>query len=245
MRSPQPSALRVRAKDDAEKPFWISYADLMTALMVLFLVAMSTALVSVTKQYVDTVGSEEAHRKDIDAFLKTFVQLTTQPNLDGVVLDANRRVFSFGTKAQFELNQFALSAQKEDVLRRFAIQVLESANSELGQRVLKHIVIDGFADRSGTYLHNLNLSINRSHQVLCALLAPPSVGSTALSEQQKAQVRELFVVGGNSFNATKATSEESRRIEMRLEFFAAGERREATPTAPGQEFGLCEVGRGA
>lgn len=31
-------------KSEAEKPFWISYADLMTALMVLFLVAMSVAM---------------------------------------------------------------------------------------------------------------------------------------------------------------------------------------------------------
>ena len=37
-----------RVKSDAEKPFWISYADLMTALMVLFLVAMSVAMMTVT-----------------------------------------------------------------------------------------------------------------------------------------------------------------------------------------------------
>ena len=29
--------------DEAEKPFWISYSDLMTALMVLFLVVMAVA----------------------------------------------------------------------------------------------------------------------------------------------------------------------------------------------------------
>ncbi|HGW3093389.1 TPA: flagellar motor protein MotB, partial [Escherichia coli] len=29
---------RQRRSDEAEKPFWISYADLMTAMMVLFLV---------------------------------------------------------------------------------------------------------------------------------------------------------------------------------------------------------------
>ena len=34
-------------KEEAEKPFWISFSDLMTALMVLFLVAMSVALIAV------------------------------------------------------------------------------------------------------------------------------------------------------------------------------------------------------
>ena len=38
--------IRPKAKSEAEKPFWISYADLMTALMVLFLVVMVVSLLS-------------------------------------------------------------------------------------------------------------------------------------------------------------------------------------------------------
>lgn len=38
-----------RAREEGEKPFWISFADLMTALMVLFLLVMSVALLAVTK----------------------------------------------------------------------------------------------------------------------------------------------------------------------------------------------------
>jgi hypothetical protein len=37
-------------KDEAEKPFWISFSDLMTGLMVLFLVAMAVAILAVTEQ---------------------------------------------------------------------------------------------------------------------------------------------------------------------------------------------------
>ena len=33
-----------RQKDEGEKPFWISFADLMTALMTLFLVVMAAAV---------------------------------------------------------------------------------------------------------------------------------------------------------------------------------------------------------
>lgn len=43
------------ARDEAEKPFWISFADLMTALMVLFLVVMGVALLAVT----DTSSADE------------------------------------------------------------------------------------------------------------------------------------------------------------------------------------------
>ena len=39
--------LKRGGRDEAEKPFWISFADLMTALMVLFLVVMGVALLAV------------------------------------------------------------------------------------------------------------------------------------------------------------------------------------------------------
>ena len=51
---------RRRSKEEAEKPFWISFSDLMTALMVLFLVAMAVALMVVTQG----LRSIEDKRKD-------------------------------------------------------------------------------------------------------------------------------------------------------------------------------------
>jgi hypothetical protein len=85
----------------------------------------------------------------------------------------------------------------------------------------------GFADASGNYLHNLNLSLQRSERVLCVLLVPPS-GVPALSDDERQQVRQLFIVSGASFNDLKNSPEESRRIELRLEFYEADE----TPTVP-------------
>jgi MotA/MotB-like proton-channel complex protein len=45
-------------RDEAEKPFWISFADLMTALMVLFLVSLSVALVRAQDE---TAKAKAAH----------------------------------------------------------------------------------------------------------------------------------------------------------------------------------------
>ena len=57
-----------------------------------------------------------------------------------------------------------------------------------------------------------------------ALLASPAGSADALSETDQQTVRELFLVGGSSFNFQKASAEESRRIELRLEFRDLGER---------------------
>jgi hypothetical protein len=57
-------------KSEAEKPFWISYADLMTALMVLFLVAMSVAMMTVTYN-ADDVERQKRELEERNAQLNT------------------------------------------------------------------------------------------------------------------------------------------------------------------------------
>ena len=60
---------RRRSKEEAEKPFWISFSDLMTALMVLFLVAMAVALMVVTQG----LRSIEDKRKDWNDSITAFL----------------------------------------------------------------------------------------------------------------------------------------------------------------------------
>ena len=42
--------VRRKSREEGEKPFWISFSDLMSALMVLFLVAMTVALLAITTE---------------------------------------------------------------------------------------------------------------------------------------------------------------------------------------------------
>ena len=51
-----------RAREEAEKPFWISFADLMAALTVLFLLAMSVALLAVTKNVTEVRESTSSEQ---------------------------------------------------------------------------------------------------------------------------------------------------------------------------------------
>ena len=60
------------SKDEAEKPFWISFADLMTALMVLFLVVMSVALLAVTKTVSERERKQELNKRNIELLLDRF-----------------------------------------------------------------------------------------------------------------------------------------------------------------------------
>lgn len=225
-------------KDEAEKPFWISFADLMTALMVLFLVVMGVALLAVTKNVTEREKKEEKHRKEIEIVLNRFEAAAELYKDDGIKIDRKRQVIDFGQRALFAFGKSNLEKSQEEVLRKFVPEILRLANDELGTRVLKRLVVEGYTDKKGTYLSNLNLSLQRSQRVLCSMFAVK--GERLLSDVEKEQVRSLFLVGGYSFNAAKDRDEESRRVEMRLEFLGVDERRQAVVQLPGN-FGECAL----
>lgn len=232
---------RARPRDEAEKPFWISYADLMTALMVLFLVVMAVALLAVTKTVSQREKEEEQQRQDIQKLLDRFEEVARQERFKGITIDRNRNVVDFGSRAQFPFAKSTLTADQQRLLRAFVPAILEKANDDLGKRVLKEIVVDGFTDKKGSYLSNLDLSLQRSQRVLCALFAHPGSDEAAMTPEQLELTRALFVVGGYSFNAQKETDDESRRVEMRLQFLNVREKRKpAEGVAPGN-FGTCAL----
>jgi outer membrane protein OmpA-like peptidoglycan-associated protein len=223
-------------RDEAEKPFWISFADLMTALMVLFLVVMGVALLAVTKNVTERQKKEDQHNRNIELILQKFTEAAKRH--DGIKVDKVRQVIDFGQRAQFAFGDWRLNDQQEEVLRKFVPEIIFLANDDLGKSVLKRIVVEGYTDKRGSYLSNLNLSLQRSQRVLCAMFS--TNGANLLSAYQKESVRSLFFVGGYSFNAAKDTNEESRRVEMRLEFLGIDELR-TTPSDATGNFGDCAL----
>ena len=70
-----------------------------------------------------------------------------------------------------------------------------------------------------------------------------SDGLGGLSTENKNQVKSLFLVGGFSFNSQKRNDEESRRAELKLEFWQVGDdkkrQEESTLDLSGKDFGIC------
>lgn len=216
-----------RSRDDGEKPFWISFSDLMSALMVLFLVVMSVTLLTVTKK-VSTVEREEAERQqEISQLLADVAEVAK--SFEGVVVNGSN--IDFGTRALFEREgQNTLSKPQKDLLREFAPLLLEKlTDTDAGKRWFKRAVVEGYASRSGSYLFNLNLSLERSQRVLCELLRTAD-GQKSLELDDRRLIAQRFFVGGASFNSLRADSAASRRIEIKLEFRSRDEARSPPPS---------------
>lgn len=217
-------ASRRRGREEGEKPFWISFSDLMTALMVLFLVALSVALLAVTKKISDDEREEKSRSEQISELMTEVQKVAAQ--FDGVkVID---RTIDFGPRGRFEREgQNTLSTQQRTLVRQFTPQLLEQLRTtEAGRKWFKRAVVEGYASQTGKYLFNLNLSLERSERVLCELLREPPGGETTLSEVDRKLVATRFFVGGASFNSLRSTADDSRRIEFKLEFKTRQERQE-------------------
>lgn len=216
-----------RQKDEGEKPFWISFADLMTALMILFLVVMAVSLMIVTKKINEATHAEHERKADI---LNICQQIKSESALKNQIInvDCQDNRINFGEAGRFGHNDYRLNDLGIEALNTLVPIILNVADSEKGQKWFKQVIIEGFTDTDGAYLYNLNLSLRRSEWVMCVLL-DPKFSSTQLTEPQKNQVKQLFLAGGVAFNAAKNTKEASRRVELRLNFYGLKEKENTEP----------------
>jgi flagellar motor protein MotB len=253
-----------RKRDEGEKPFWISYADLMTAMMVLFLVVMSVSLLVViikTKEstkiedpiprawldYEQFIHQESVNQLwceileneklktllDKDAVLRQQRSDQMRDILDKLQEDATKIkscnikveqqkdaltvLFSSADPlriAMFDIGKYQLKDTDKQCIREFVQSIFEQTQEN---NWFKRVAVEGFTDSTGDYLPNLNLSLQRAQSVVCSVLSPSKTG-TLLNESVLSFVQQKFTVGGFSFNSAKANKEESRRVELRLDF---------------------------
>lgn len=228
---------RKTAKEEAEKPFWISFSDLMTALMVLFLVAMAVALVAVTQKVQQLKSDADDHQATIKVCMSEVEDITKA--FPGIKV----RNFSidFGTHALFPTGSHELTEKAKTTLRDFVPRLLEVARHKSCDKVFKRVTVEGFASLSGGYMYNLNLSLQRAQRVLCVLLDSPVKATNPLSEADRKSVQELFLVGGSSFNKLKENDAESQRIELTLDFLDIGKERDPVHNTSLEEVSICPI----
>lgn len=232
-----PIVIKRGQKPEGESPFWISFSDLMSALMVLFLLVMAVTLISVTKDVTSAEQRKIQREKDISELMANIREWSRE--FPEVKVNESTYRIDLGEVVRFESGRSDVQPSGARFLRRYVPVLLKAQSTELGRKWIRRIVVEGFTDQDGTYLYNLGLSLDRSRRVVCSLYAQPGNDETALTDTQKRQIRDLFLVGGYSFNSMKASKEASRRVELKLEFWAPDERRDAPPELDDKEFGQC------
>ncbi len=233
-------------KDEGEKPFWISYSDLMTACMTLFLVVMAVTVIMVKKRYAPEAEAAAKREESISACANELQKIANEQfpgkaQIEYSKGDAIR--IDLGSIVKFDDGKHAIGVDASQFLRQYIPSVLKTVKNNQCHLYFRRVIVEGYTSKTGDYMTNLRLSLERSKQVVCELAKTNVDGTAGLSIEEKNQVKSLFLVGGFSFNSQKKSDEESRRAELKLEFWQLGDdkkrQEEAKFDLSGKNFGIC------
>ena len=229
--------LKRKGKQDGESPFWISFSDLMSALMTLFLVVMAVTLVAVTK---NVTAEEEAKVLREGAIRNLMAKIKKASIEKDVSVNESTYQIDLGEFVRFESGKYAIQTDAAAFLRDYIPVLLSAKSSPDGQKWMRRVVVEGFTDQDGTYLYNLGLSLDRSRSVVCALFAKPASDELALTRPQLDQIQDLFLVGGYSFNSVRDDKAASRRVELKIDFWGLDDKKPVGGTNTARkEYGAC------
>lgn len=225
------------SKVEGESPFWISFSDLMSALMVLFLVVMAVTLIAVTKNVTADEEAKIRREKEIKGVMALIKKESLKKNVQ--VDDVTYKI-DLGEVVRFDSGSYTIKPEAARFLRDYVPVLLDAKNTPEGQKWMRRIVVEGYTDTDGTYLYNLRLSQDRSRSVVCELFAAPTEGEKPLSQSQLRQIQDLFLVGGYSFNSSVIEDKAAARVvELKIEFWGQGEK----PQAKNEQLQLKEFGK--
>lgn len=225
--------------DEGERPFWISYADMMTASMTLFLVMMAAFIAINTKnlkEYSTTLKDQQVRSAAIAEIMTQIDNKVRNDSLtkqDQIQVIKGSASIDMGKICEFAQSDYTLSQKQLTKLRHIVnydiVEVITKMEPDK-KKWVKSIDVVGFASSEGSYLTNLGISQARSAFMVCSLLEKPP-GMAAMEKTNfRNFVRSKFQVAAFSENNLVQTNKnvgfaqrqqnriKSRRAELQIKF---------------------------
>lgn len=212
--------MRIRPKiDDSNEGniFWITMTDLMTGLVLVFIVMFFYTYMTSHLELVKQNLAKENATKSLEESLKT-------QNIDATI-DPISGVVKISDLELFELSSYTLSDKGKAYLDKFAPAYLDSlfSNEYLNKNIDK-IIIQGHTDsqtfageynEDEQYMKNMELSLNRAYAVA------NYITNTPYNKANGNKLRKMIIVEGASFSNpiiinNKEDFAKSRRVELKL-----------------------------
>lgn len=197
--------------------FWITMTDLMTGLVLVFVVMFFYTYINSHVEIVKQNIARENATKALEDSLKNQNITANVDPISGVVKISDLELF--------ELSSYKLSEKGKIYLSKFAPAYLDSifSNEYLSKNINK-IVIQGHTDSQTfagkysddeQYMKNMELSLNRAYEVANYMT------NTPYNKTNGNKLRKMIVVEGASFSEPiivngKEDFAKSRRVELKL-----------------------------
>ncbi|MEK6989614.1 OmpA family protein [Paenibacillus sp. FSL K6-1566] len=216
---------------------WISYTDLMSALLIIF------ALVIMVTMY-DTQNAYEQQKKAMDEATEAIKQKEEaiaqnnkliedvigvkskiieelmiafkDSNLD-LQIDKQTGAIRFSGGVFFDKNSSKVSAKGVDYLEDFIPKYIEILMSDQFRDEIAQIIVEGHTDSDGGYLYNLQLSQDRALAVAQQVFAP-----NFPKFKYQEELKTVITANGRSFSVPildkngEMDPDKSRRVEFKF-----------------------------
>ena len=212
--------MRLRRKNEEYNEgniFWITMTDLMTGLVLVFIVMFFYTYVNSHLELVkQTLAKENATKALQESLASQDLDATVDP-ISGVVKISDLELF--------ELGSFTLSDKGREYLDKFAPTYFDSlfSNEYLDKNIDKIIIqghtdsqaFDGEFSEDEQYMKNMELSLNRAYEVANYMTG------TTYNKANGERLRKMIIVEGASFSDPILTDgkedyAKSRRVELKL-----------------------------
>ncbi len=204
----------MRNKKRGETNYWMSYADLMSAMLMVFALLLTLVILD----YRELLEAKEKQIEEIISIkveiIKSLTEAFQESDLQ-ISVDQETGAIRFPGNILFETNSSTISEQGQEFLELFIPKYLEILLQERFQNDIATIIIEGHTDNIGTYMYNMDLSQSRAYSVLQYIY---SDDFPYFSEKETAQ--RFLTVNGRSFSqplfnkAGEYDPDASRRVEF-------------------------------
>ena len=223
----------VRKKKAAEKiNYWQSYSDIMSSLLLTFVLILSGTLVEtrLTYEAKEAELAEQAENIDqqqgqIDAILGVRSELIDALKAEfadsdyQITVDPQTGAIVFDSSLLFEKDKYVLRKEGEEFLNAFLPQYFAILLSNSFSPYVAEIIVEGHTDTDGGYMYNMQLSQNRALAV-AAYCLDEKYG--LLTETELNDLRGLLTANGRSWSSPVYAEDgsvdmsASRRVEIKF-----------------------------
>ncbi len=233
-------ARRRQRADEEEHSYWMSYSDMMAALLLVFVLIITVNMLQSKADY-EKKEAELMEKKEIVDKQKIIMD-SQQERIDKIMgirtdlaevleqefsntdlnvrIDKNTGALSLDSNVFFDVNKYDLKPEGKVILKKFLPKYINILLRPKFRKYIAEIIIEGHTDTNGSYLYNLKLSQERALSVATFCLKDKNY---IFSSQQTAELRKILTANGRSFsdpvpnkNGKGINMSASRRVEFKF-----------------------------
>ena len=207
---------RLFNREQQEGQFWPSFTDLLTTILLCFI------LIFITMMVIKSLQIEEMTRT-IDQIMGVRSELINDlkdefgDSSSGIQVDEKTGAIIFNTEILFTYNKSTLKSESFGFLNDFVPLYLDVLLGSGYEEYIAEIIIEGHTDRDGDYLYNLQLAQDRAYSVASYIL-----GDKFPYKNIQPHLKEKLTVNSKSYTdfltdeQGNYSADSSRRVEFKF-----------------------------